>query len=235
MIYSNAFTNFRADLVCTYRRSGFECDLVFHQQPPTPDQFGLDNTSSTLQLITEFFNTQDPQQIPGASDEWLGLQDSTLKFGRLTMTQGKAFAVKSTNAVLRIPNASPQTPVYKRWLHVASRTFLVEEVPLVYLADDLDVLPLTASITSPGSPLPASHSQLLMASNQRVFPPAHGVVADTNQILVAAAGSNQEPGVVLDYLALDEGISNFTFAQGVTYFISGVVSLEGTNTFAGSS
>src|ERR1035437_1222330 len=55
--YRDAFTGFKADLVCTYRRGGFECDLVFRQQPPTPDQYGLDNSSSTLQLVTEFFNT----------------------------------------------------------------------------------------------------------------------------------------------------------------------------------
>ena len=52
--YRDAFTGFKADLVCTYRRGGFECDLVFRQQPPTPGDFGLDDTFSTLQLVTEF-------------------------------------------------------------------------------------------------------------------------------------------------------------------------------------
>src|SRR5882724_386087 len=81
--YRDAFTGFKADLVCTYRRGGFECDLVFRQQPPAPDQYGLDNSFSTLQLVTEFFNTQDPEEIPARSDEWFGLQDTTLKLGKL--------------------------------------------------------------------------------------------------------------------------------------------------------
>jgi hypothetical protein len=39
--YPNAFTDFKADLVCTYRRGGFECDLVFRQQPPRPGSIWL--------------------------------------------------------------------------------------------------------------------------------------------------------------------------------------------------
>jgi hypothetical protein len=46
--YPDAFTDFRADLVCTYRRGGFESDVVFRQQPPTPDQYGLNNANSKL-------------------------------------------------------------------------------------------------------------------------------------------------------------------------------------------
>jgi hypothetical protein len=42
VIYTNAFTDFDADLLCTYRRSGFECDLVFRSQPPVPEAFGMD-------------------------------------------------------------------------------------------------------------------------------------------------------------------------------------------------
>jgi len=113
--YRDAFTGFKADLVCTYRRSGFECDLVFRQQPPTPDAFGLDASFSTLQLVTEFFNTTDPEQTPAGSDDWFGLQDSTLKFGKLTMTHGKAFAMKPGNSQLpasKLPFTNPGfTPV----------------------------------------------------------------------------------------------------------------------------
>ena len=53
--YCDAFTDVKADIVCSYRRSGFECDVVFRQKPPTPDAFGLSGTASTLQLVTEFF------------------------------------------------------------------------------------------------------------------------------------------------------------------------------------
>jgi len=68
LTYRDAFTGFKADLVCTYRRGGFESDVVLRQQPPTPDQCGLDNAGSKLQLVTEFFNTADPQPTP---DGWI--------------------------------------------------------------------------------------------------------------------------------------------------------------------
>ena len=149
--YPNAFSGLKADLVCTYRKSGFECDLVFRQSPPKPAQFGLSNARSTVQLVTEFFNTTDPQQIPAQSDAKFGLQDSTLQFGRMTMTQGKAFAVGGggqTNLLGRLK--AGMTSVYKRWIHAGGRTFLIEEVPLVRLTNDLAALPLTASAALPG-------------------------------------------------------------------------------------
>jgi len=226
--YPDAFNGIKADLVFTYRRGGFESDLVFREQPPTPDTFGLDAENSTLQLITEFFNTQDPQQIPAASDDWFGLQDTTLNFGSLTMTPGKAFAVRSPGS--KLPATSSQTPVYKSWLHLQGRTFLIEQVPLVYLADDLQQLPdstnaVTSSITG----------ALRMASNHRQMPPAPGFVTDTNRIQIAFADLNKRPGVVLDYVEMDSGTSDYTFQSGTTYFISGGVYISGTATFEGGT
>lgn len=228
--YRDAFTGFKADLVCTYRRGGFECDLVFRQQPPTPDQYGLDNSSSTLQLVTEFFNTADPQEIPAQADDWFGLQDNTLKFGSLTMTHGKAFAVKSsiTNSNSQLLSPNSQISVYKSWVHLQGRTFLIEEVPLVYMADDLDALPLTAS-TNPKTP--DASTKTLLASRHREFPPSQGFVSDTNQILIASADLNKQPGVVLDYNTVDSDQTDFTFVSGTTYFITGDYNLNGTTTF----
>jgi hypothetical protein len=232
--YRDAFTGFKADLVCTYRRGGFECDLVFRQQPPAPGDYGLDDMYATLQLVTEFFNTQDPQEIPAGYDDWFGLQDSTLKFGKLTMTRGKAFAFKGTNSI------SPRSlggegqgegaiPVYKSWVHLDGRTFLIETVPLLNIADNLDALPLSASIQKPAT------SNLKLATNKRQFPPFHAPVADTNQILIAATDLNKQPGLVLDYNEIDSDQSDFTFQAGVTYYVSGLANLYGTTTFEGAA
>ncbi|MEI6196728.1 MAG: hypothetical protein WCS42_20615, partial [Verrucomicrobiota bacterium] len=222
--YRDAFTGFKADLVATYRRGGFECDLVFRQQPPTPGDYGLDDTFTTLQLVTEFFNTQDPQEIPAAYDEWYGLQDSTLKFGKLTMTQGKAFAIRSTNAqpsTMRSKLAS--TPVYKRWLTLDGRKFLIEEVPVLNIAEDLSALPLTASSN------PQCNIKYL-ASDRLAFPPPHEFTADTNLILIAASDLNQDLGFVLDYSTVDSDQTDFTFNSGETYFVSAPVYLFGATT-----
>jgi len=225
--YFDAFNTFKADLVCTYRRGGYECDLVFRQQPPTPDQFGLDNANSTLQLVTEFFSTADPEQIPAQTDDWFGLQDHTLKFGSLTMTRGKAFAMRASSSA---------SLVYKRWLHLQGRTFLIEEVPLVDLADDLNALPLAAganprpvaSKPSEGA-RPDTQGQALfsrMASNHRQMPPGPEFVTETNRIQIVSADFSQRPGVVLDYVTVDSDGSN-GFTGGETYLISGGVNVSG--------
>ena len=234
--YRDAFTGFKADLVCTYRRGGFECDLVFRQQPPTPGDFGLDDSFATLQLVTEFFNTPDPQQIPAGTDDWFGLQDSTLKFGKLTMTHGKAFAFKGTNSSLSTPNSQPATAVYKSWVHAQGRTFLIESVPVLNIADNLDALPLTAKnekLETRSWKLAANKasnpSLLASRSTRRTFPPSSAPMACTNQIKLALADFNREPGVVLDYNEVDDGTA-YTFGTG-TYYINGNVGFSGTLTF----
>ena len=221
--YKNCFSGIKADLVCNYRRSGFECDLVLRSQPPDASQLGLDPTFSTLQLVTEFFNTADPQEIPAQTDDWFGLQDTTLKFGKLTMKQGRAFATTNSQAA----GPGVQIPVYKRWLHLDNRTFLIEELPLVYLADDLDKLPLSASAAKPAA-------TIKLASGHSAWPAAHGLTAGTNQILLASHEFKNEPGVVLDYdeINSDTDQSDIMFAGGTTYYVSGPcwfnnVTLEG--------
>jgi len=235
--YPNAFAGINADLVCTYHRGGFESDLVFRAQPPTPDTFGLDPVASTVQMVTEFFNPQDPQQVPSVVDEWYGLQDNTLKFGDLTMTQGKAFAITSPTGQ---PVDGSPTSVYKSWLHLQNRTFLIEEVPLPNLATGLQSLPAptdaqasTAAAKVSGLASLSANTKVLTAkiqapligvvSSQRLLPPACGTAADTNQIQIASAAMNQRPGVVLDYLEIAGNLGDFTFQANTTYFISSPV------------
>ena len=226
--YRDAFTGFKADLVCQYRRGGFESDLVFRQQPLAPQDFGLNPDSATLQLVTEFFNTQDPQQIPSVEDQDYGLQDMTLRFGSLLMVQGKAFATKTGDA--NSPAQTPEeVPVYKTWLNLAGRKFLIEEVPLADIADNLDALPLTASVKPPRPGL------MMMASGNRQFPPSHEMVANTNQMQLATADFSREPGVVLDYQSIITSQTNFTFYGDTTYYLSGSLTLMGTNTFEGGA
>lgn len=226
--YRDAFDGIKADLVCTYRRGGFECDLVFRQQPPTPGDYGLDESFSTLQMVTEFFNTQDPEQIPAGYDEWFGLQDVTLKFGKLTMTHGKAFAFKGTNSISPRPlggegQGEGAKPVYKSWVKAEGRTFLIEQVPVVDVAEDLNALPLTASIEKPAS-------SIKYLASSRKFPASHALIACTNQILLAAADFTKEPGVVLDYTTIDSDQTDFTFASGETYYLCGFVQFSGATT-----
>ena len=226
--YRDAFTGFKADLVCTYRRGGFESDLVFRQQPPSPGDYGLDDAFSTLQLVTEFFNTPDPQQIPAGYDDYYGLQDTTLKFGKLAMTHGKAFAFQGTNGLANLSTPNASSPVYKSWVHAEGRTFLIESVPVLDIAGNLDALPLTAS-----GNLKQTESKILFATRGRHFPPARGVYNDPNQILLALGQFKNEPGVVLDYTEVNFGDSftDYTFEPNTTYLVDWWAYFDGTTTF----
>jgi hypothetical protein len=224
VLYPDAFNGFKCDVVCTYRRGGFECDLVMREQPPSPHAYGLGDTGSTLQLFTEFFDTPEPQQIATADDPNYGISDSTLKFGKMTMTRGKAFIVgqQTTNAVA----------VYKSWFHADGRTFLVEQVPLNYIADDLQTLPLSTNILTAQI---TKDPVLYVAQAKRQFPPAREVIKYTNQLLVASIDLSKQQGVVLDYNEINTDQTDFTFEAETTYYISGGVILSGTTTIQGGA
>lgn len=227
VVYPDAFTHFKADLVCTYRRGGFESDLVFREQPASPDAYGLSPETSTLQLFTEFFNTPDPQQIPSVEDEWFGLRDHTLKFGAFTMGHGKAFIVNSGAG-----DAAEAVGVYKTWAHLQGRTFLVEEVPLDYIAEDLETL---SAATNSLSSVSASVSPVKFASAKRELPPARGILPCTNQIEIASADWNRQKGFVLDYYEFNSAQTNFTFQGDTTYYLGGEYNLSGVTTIEGGT
>jgi archaellum component FlaF (FlaF/FlaG flagellin family) len=224
IVYPNAFTDFRADLVCTYRKSGFECDLVFRDQPPAPEQFGLDSKNTKLQLLTEFFNTPEPVQTTAAPSRRDGLQDTTLKFGATTMGRGKAFMVGGT------PQATNDVRVYKSWIHLRGRTFLVEEVPYPRIQPSLESLPAAAM----GS-LPAD-SVLHRVSAMRLLPPSRLVQkGGTNTVQLARTDAVSKRGVVLDYVTLNSDQTDYTFQADTTYYITGQFAIAGTTTFEGGA
>jgi hypothetical protein len=47
IIYTDAFSDIAGDIRYTYRRDGFAQDIVFRENPPAPEQFGL-NPETTL-------------------------------------------------------------------------------------------------------------------------------------------------------------------------------------------
>src|SRR5207249_4987122 len=152
VVYPDCFTDFKADLLCTYTKAGFECDVVMHQQPPLPKEYGLNGGSTRLQLLTEFFNTPDPVQLPQnvtAISQSLGfgaampgiaalpvtaqsfaLPDVELQFGSMRMVEGGAFSVGES--------ATNEVRVFKSWDRLEGRTFLIEEVPFPNIEPQLE-------------------------------------------------------------------------------------------------
>jgi archaellum component FlaF (FlaF/FlaG flagellin family) len=232
VIYPNAFTDFKADLRYTYKKGGFEQDIVLQEQPPAPEAYGMSSRNTRLQVLTEFFNAPEPGQLKGKASRKDGLADTTLTFGNMAMVQGKAFAINSQGGNRKA--ATRASPVYKSWQKIQGRTFLMEELPVANLAAQLDQLPAPASS---GTTTPRPSGPLInRISLPRGLPPVRLAEADQNTIRLARADMNYKTGVVLDYDEEDAGdLTDFTFQAGTTYYISGGLNLYGTTTFSGTA
>ena len=87
------------------------------------------------------------------------------------------------------------TPTYKSWLHMNGRTFLVEEVLVEAIADELSQLPVPqTSLAKPNPPLNVVSTKRLLpevqAGTDAVSPAVPGavkVVADTTAPIVPPA------------------------------------------------
>jgi hypothetical protein len=229
VIYPDAFTDFKADLVYTYTKAGFEQDVVLREQPPTPESFGLNSAITRLELLTEFFSTTEPTQTALPANPQDGLSDTTLAFGQMKMVRGKAFSFGDSAPIY------PRTrkiPVYKSWQILEGRTFLVEEVPVQRIKTQLEQLPIPASANTTVS---MANPILHKVSARRLLPPARLVQAGTNMMRLAKAKWSYKSGVVLDYLTIDSDVDDLTFQGDTTYYISDPINVDDTLTIEGGS
>lgn len=226
VIYTNAFTDFPADLLITYRKSGLECDLVFRSQIPAPEVFGLNAAGCRLELLTEFFDTQDPQEVSASVSPINGLPDSTLAFGPMKMVRGKAFRIGESQ------NLATRLPVSKTWTHIDGRTFLIEEVLFREIQPSLKTLP--ALSTAPNTATASANSGLHRVSTSRLLPPQRIAQATTNTMRLAKTDSSLKPGLIWDYNIVNSQ-SNLTFQGDTTYYVSNTVNLSGTTTIEGGA
>jgi hypothetical protein len=226
VIYTNAFVGVDADLLYTYRKGGFEQDVVLRQQLPVPEQFGLNSANTRLQMLTEFFNPPSPTESVSTFNPSDGLQDTTLSFGAMRMKPGKAFLIG--NAVQK-PNLK-QVPVYKSWIDVNGRDLLVEELPYKRIGAQLSTLPLSSAITAN-----STRSLLPTVSSKRILPSVHLVQSKSHIRQLAKASAAQRSGVVLDYATLIPSETNFTFKGDTTYYITNDYTLYGKTIFEGGT
>ena len=227
VVYPDAFTDFRADLCYTYTKSGFEQDIILREQPPAPEGFGLALETTRLQVLTEFFNPPQPVKRNRLLPQPFGvrLNDESLDFGVMKIGAGKAFAFGAQ------PDQDESVAVAKSWLLLDGRQFLVEELPISVIAEQLDGLPLPAQVNLTAPAKSVRHT----VSNGRLLPARRMAwVGDTNQIKSATLDISRR-GFVLDYVTVNSSLTNYTFQGDTTYYISGPVVLFGTNTFEGGT
>jgi len=228
VVYPDAFEGIKADIRYTYTKSGFEQDIILRQRPPAPESLGLDPAKTRIEVLTEFFDPPAPEQKAGVIDRANKIQDTNIKLGDMVMIPGRAFATRAANQ-----KVAEGALVFKDWLTVQDRTFLVEKLPYASIALQLETLPLQASLSLPSRPVKLASGKL---PGNLILPPSRPVKASTGQVLLAKVDYNRTPGVVLDYVLLGSTVGNFTFQADTTYLMSGsFFQINGLATFEGGT
>jgi hypothetical protein len=210
VIYPNAFVGITADLLYTYTRAGFEQDIIIREQPPAPETFNLNSENTRLQMLTEFFNPPQVSTTAQMLPDQVGmtLNDDDLDFGTMKMGRGRAFLM-GTDA------HNSGAWVGKKWVNISGRQILVEEVPVMALANDLLQLPRSAkaNLSSP----------LYLTSARRLLPEGHLAEKGDKAKFIARA-TMPDKGVILDYQTINTGTyAGYSFRADNTYYISGNV------------
>lgn len=225
VVYADAFRGVKADVRYTYRRSGFEQDIILREQPPSPEQWGLKTGSTHLEVWTEFVNPPEPQKLRETTRAGSGLADQDLKFGTLRLVPGKAFAENPDTPARR------KVAVGKRWVNILDRTLLVETVRVSDLHSELEALPRATTVARPPVPERAG----AVAADFASPPPRRSPATGTASLQLAQAGTPSAAGVVLDYEEINDSFTDFTFQGDTTYYVSDSVDLFGTTTLEGGT
>lgn len=233
VLYANAFTDFRADLLYTCTKAGFRQDVILREQPPGPELFGLNPQTTRLQVLTEFVEAPEPvkQTVGGESMSTnraameVEPTDTMLDFGTMQMGRGLAFLAGEAT------RRRVATPVSKSWVVMEGRRCLVEEVRWPAMAPRLRALPQAEAYR-----IGAKDTNLLA---QRCVPwehllPAGPETRKSTGMLAWAAAAPAAPGYVVDY-ELYGSLANFTLRGDTTYHVTDTVYLTGCVTIEGGT
>ena len=214
VVYVDAFTDFKADVRYTYTKSGFEQDIIFQEQIPSPSDFGL-SAATRLQVLTEFLNPPIPGKVQNVEDSQV--VDEYIDFGAMSIGLGRAFLAGE-----EADGAS--VGVSKHWQQLEGRDFLIEEVKFNTIQDQLLTLPEreVAGIQPNGS------NVVNQVSLKRLLPPRRTASIKKDGKMRVASASVRETGFVMDY-AIVNTASGITFKSDTTYFVTNLVTLTGTN------
>jgi hypothetical protein len=218
-IYTNALFGLNADILYTYRNGGLEQDVILHEQPPNPRSLNLNPQTTSLKILTQFFNPPQPAitsinvQTPAGQ-----ATDENLEFGSIKMIPGKAFLLGTNEA---------SVTVTKQWIQLNGKQFLIESVPMAALSEGLSTLPPASARRTPRGRL----RDLLTTLR-----PAHHASGKNRGRISASRAASPTSGLAMDFVTLTGGLTNYVFQGDSTYYISsGGVTLYGTNTFDGGS
>ena len=219
VIFENAFGGnvINADIDYSYTVEGLEQNIVFRQQLPDPAAtYGLNEDQTYVQIWTEFFNPPQPVAMSTVADGVTN--DQFLNFGDMSIGIGQAFLATNEGGMISAG------PVEKEWAAVEGKQFLIEEIPFSEIASLQQALPEHASISKPSRK--TTHTAMLEK-------PPISKPKDFGSVKYAA-NYPVRPGLTVDYYLVNNA-TNMTFRGDSTYYVSGTVSIYGTNTFEGGT
>jgi len=207
ILFPNAFDDASGDVLYTYTSRSLEQDVIFRKQLPPPADLGLKGTNIFLGVMTEFINPPPPQRkskpvtalapLSAAGTPPVQLADEEIGLGSMRIVRGKAFS---------LGNDPQPIPVTKSWQVIEGRQFLVEATQLSWIAPKLAALPRYAGESLRREP--QELKQLLAASGREMKPSK--LLASIER---ASARHDAQPGVVLDYLIVNQALLNVNFAS----------------------
>lgn len=206
ILFPDAFDDVSADVLYTYTSRSLEQDIIIRKQLPPPSAFGFRGTNILLGVMTEFINPPAPRRTsklitvtePLAVQRALvELPDEEIGLGSMRIVRGKAFSLGSDPDPI---------PVMKSWQVLEGRHFLVESTPVSWLAPKLAALPRQAGVTSPREP--QQFKRLLAAIGNK-----QSSSAMLASIEYSPVKHDDQPGVVLDYLIVNQALLNVNFAS----------------------
>jgi hypothetical protein len=244
IVYKSAFGSL-ADVRYTYTKAAVESDIILREQPPSPEQCGLDPNTTRLEVWHEWLDAPAPRVTPRLlareTDATVrakmvepDFSDQMLNFGDLWFPTGAAYATdgsvrRSTNtpAQVRVPNLgrdSGLSPVGKTWLATAKRTFLSESVRCP------DVQPTLSGLPPPKSASLSAPQDRMLCLSQLSSP---GSAKPTDPSVQVARADYSPVGWVLDYIVVT-GSDDYTFETYNTYYLSSTY-FQGTVTVNGGA
>src|SRR6266542_1931386 len=118
VVYPNAFDTLKASLRYTYTKSGFSQDVMLHENPGSPADYGLNPETTLLEMYSEFHNPPEPRKSVQPMPD--GTPDETLDFPQMQIGRGVAYVLNDT--------LEPAI-ISKTWTRIEGRDCLIESVP----------------------------------------------------------------------------------------------------------
>ena len=226
VLYADAFSGVKASVRFTYTKAGLEQDVIWVERPATPESYGLDSKTTSLQVMTEFLSPPAPVvTIIKSGENEVGDDDQLLDFGAMQMGQGKAFTIGFEESI------PAEVPVAKQWIVIEGRTILFEGVPVARIADQLEALPAGKRTAFHWNKQKKAVQQ---TAALKLKLPARKTASPAQREMRTAKLNVPVKGLVFDYQLLT-GQPNVTLKGDTTYYVAGLVNLSGTTTIEGGS